>query len=249
MRSLITDYDRICQAEFEVLYSRVESYFVTIDIGCPYGLQKVASFHQASFAPLGERAMELFLSAGFRRNGNCLYDMHCKECNGCQPIRLHTDEFQPNRSQRRAWKKNADLEAAIVPLRMDQENLELCDRFLQERYPIKGNTAKGYYRDFFINNITHSAQIEFRRDGRLMGTSIVDVGYNWLNAVYFFFDPQEAKRSLGTYNIMYLHQLCREWEIDYLYLGYLIKDVAAMSYKAHFRPHYVLEDGLWKSGT
>jgi len=248
MRRLATDYDQQCRNEFKLLYSRVASYFITIDIGCPYGLPQVASFHQASFAPLGERAMELFLASGFRRNGNCLYEMHCRECNACLPIRLNPEEFKPNRNQRRAWKKNADLEKAIVPLRYDQENLELCERFLRARYPIKSNTAAGYYRDFFINTIVHSAQIEFRLHGKLLGTSIIDVGYNWINAVYFFFDPNQGHRSLGTYNILHLIQLCREWEIDYLYLGYLIHNVSAMSYKSRFRPHYIFQDGIWKPG-
>ncbi len=242
-------YDQQCAHEFALLHSRVGQLFINIDIDCPYGLPYVATFHQATFAPLGERAMELFLAAGYRRNGNCLYTMHCRECSACLPIRLCVNEFQSRRNQRRALKKNQDITIAAVALKCRREHIELCERFLHARYPKENNNALGYYRDFFFNNIITSIQLEYRIEGRLVGTSIVDIGHNWVNAVYFYFDPEESRRSLGTYNIMYLIELCRKWEVEYLYLGYLIDSVPAMSYKKQFRPHLLFVDGQWQQGT
>ncbi len=245
MRDITFTYDEKCRAEFLLLLSRVEHLFVAIDITCPYGLPYVARFHQATFAPLSERAMELFLSAGYRRNGNCLYDMQCPDCSACIPIRLHPEEFRPDRNQKRTLKKNQDVEMEILPLQLDQETLALCEKFLQIRYPRENNNAPGYYRDFFLNNIINSAQIQYRVENRLVGTAIIDIGYNWMNAVYFYFDPEESRRSLGTYNILQMVDLCLEWEIEYLYLGYLIHSVPAMSYKSNFRPHYLLTQDEW----
>jgi arginyl-tRNA--protein-N-Asp/Glu arginylyltransferase len=227
------------------MHSRVEHLFVSIDIDCPYGLPHVATFHQATFAPLSERAMELFLTAGFRRNGNCLYSMRCAECSACVPIRLHPSEFYPNRNQKRTSRKNRDVDITILPMQPDLENLELCEKFLQARYPRENNTARGYYRDFFLNNIVNSAQLQYRVENRLIGTTIIDIGYNWLNGVYFFFDPDESHRSLGTLNILHLADLCLQWEVEYLYLGYYIESISAMSYKSNFRPHCVLSTDKW----
>lgn len=248
MKDVTFSYDEKCWGEFSQLLSRVEHLFVSIDIGCPYGLPNVARFHQATFAPLSERAMELFLSAGYRRNGNCLYDMQCPDCRACIPIRLHPSEFRPNRNQRRTIKKNRDVELTILPLQADLETIELCEKFLVSRYPRENNSASGYYRDFFLNNIVNSAQLQYRVDDRLVGTAIIDIGYNWLNGVYFYFDPNESKRSLGTYNVLKLIDLCLEWEVEYLYLGYLIRSVPAMSYKSKFRPHYLFEGKKWLCG-
>ena len=83
-------------------------------------------------------------------------------------------------------------------------------------------------------------------DGRLVGASIIDIGENWANAVYFYFDPDEGRRSLGTFNIVSLVEFCRARGIDYLYLGYYIQDVAAMSYKSSFKPYFLLQDGRWR---
>lgn len=184
------NYDERCRSEFTILHSRVAHLFVDIDIGCPYGLPYIATFHQATFAPLSERAMELFLAAGYRRNGNCMYTMLCNGCTACIPIRLHPAEFSANRNQKRALSKNHDLEKTLLPLQPTKEDYLLCEKFLQSRYPRENNTAKGYYRDFFLNTIVNSAQLQYRLGDRLIGTAIIDIGYNWLNAVYFYFDPR-----------------------------------------------------------
>ena len=83
-------------------------------------------------------------------------------------------------------------------------------------------------------------------DGRLVGASILDVGANWMNGVYFYFDPDESKRSLGIFNILQLVHICQEWGIDYLYLGYFIRNISAMSYKERFSPHYLLLNKKWE---
>ena len=65
-------------------------------------------------------------------------------------------------------------------------------------------------------------------------------------AVFFYFDPAEEKRSPGTYNILYLIDFCRQKKIKFIYLGYWIENVKPMSYKAKFKPHYILQDNNWK---
>lgn len=242
---MTTDYDITCAAEFAALQNRVERYFVELRTECPYGLPYMACFHQAMFGPLTDRAMELFLAAGYRRNGNCLYNMHCAQCCACIPIRLKPQNFKPNRNQRRVIKKNRDLSIRLAPVDMDADNMKLCDRFLQARYPQEHNTADGYYSGFFCNTIVDSVRIEFLLKGKLVGGSIIDIGGNWINAVYFYFDPDESARSLGTFNILTLIEMCLDYGIDYLYLGYFIKGVQAMSYKKHFRPHELFLDGKW----
>ena len=239
-------YDRQCEQEFTLLECQLDQYFISMSLECPYQLPYRATFYQALFGPLTDHIMELFLAAGYRRNGNSLYTMRCAECSSCIPIRLHPFEFEPSRDQRRVRKKNSDLVISFNPVQMSEENLELCGQFLKERYPQKTNTALGYYSGFFLNHIVTSLEFHYRKDGRLLGNGIVDIGENWLNAVYFFFDTNEAKRSLGTFNILTMIDFCRQKSIEYLYLGYYIPGVSAMSYKNRFRPYYLKQGDLWE---
>jgi len=145
--------------------------------------------------------------------------------------------------------KNSDVELDIGPLRANAENLDLCEKFLQSRYPHKNNTARGYYSGFFLNTITSTFEFRYRIQGRLIGNGIVDIGDNWMNAVYFFFDENEARRSPGTYNILTMIDFCLKKKINYLYLGYCIKNVPAMNYKERFRPYYILKGSKWEEGV
>ena len=79
-----------------------------------------------------------------------------------------------------------------------------------------------------------------------MGNGIIDIGENWMNAVYFYFDTSEAARSLGTFNILTMIDFCRQKNIQYLYLGYYIEDVSGMHYKTQFKPCYLRKNDSWE---
>ncbi|AGF78719.1 putative arginyl-tRNA:protein arginylyltransferase [Desulfocapsa sulfexigens DSM 10523] len=239
-------YDEQCARDFELMESRIDHFFAEMAVECPYHLPHDARFYQALFSPLSDRAMELFLASGYRRNGNCLYTMHCPDCSACVPIRLHPQEMKLNRNQRRVLKKNQDIEVEFAPITASEENIRLCEKFLRSRYPHKYNDGKSYYKGFFLNRIIPGMEFRFRLRGRLVGTGIVDVGQNWMNAVYFYFDPDEASRSLGTFNILSMIETCLKLDISYLYLGYYIEEVAAMNYKRRFDPHYLYLDDGWR---
>jgi len=220
--------------------------FWDIAADCPYGLPHQAVYRQALFGPIPDHTMDAFFAAGFRRNGNTMYTMVCRECRGCVPIRLEPAEFVPNRSQRRTLKRNQDLEVGIGPLLITPDRLALCDAFLNTRYPGRHSTAVDYYSGFFVNAVTSTLEITYRLDGRLVGVAVVDVTFASLNAVYFYFDPALAARSLGTFNILQLVELCRREDKEFLYLGYWIAEVPAMSYKARFTPHQLLLGQNWQ---
>ncbi len=239
------EYDKKCLDDFSLLKGKVDHYFVDDDVPCPYKKPYTARFHQAMFGPLHDRVMELFLAAGYRRNGNSLYNMRCGECSACVSIRLHADDFVPDRNQRRTWKKNRDLVVSCTPIKLDKERFDLCELFLNSRYPQKKNTAWGYYTGFFLNDITSTYEIQYRLQDRLVGVGIIDLGSGWMNAVYFYFDVNHSRRSLGTYNILTMLDICRQRNLKYLYLGYTIDSLSGMCYKERFFPHYLLKDGEW----
>lgn len=225
--------------------AKLAPYFVENPAECPYGLDCLAVYHQAAFGSLPPAMLDEFLAAGYRRNGNTIYGMHCPDCTACVPIRLEPETFRPSRNMRRVWERNQDLAISVGPLEVTPEKLQLLELFLNRRYPGRGSTALDYYRGFFLNSLAPSMEISFRLSGKLLGVSIVDLAECSLNAVYFYFDPAFEKRSLGTFNILYLTELARREHFAYLYLGYWLETVAAMAYKARFRPHFLLQKGKW----
>jgi len=230
----------------ESIAGNPEHFFIHSGAECPYGLDADAIYHQAIFGQLSDEAMGEFLARGYRRNGNCIYNMHCRDCDLCVPIRLQTEDFRPNRNQRRVWKKNQDVRVEIAPLTMSRENLVLLQLFLSTRFPEGRSSAESYYSGFFITSIARCFEIRYRVGGNLLGVAIVDAAPDRMNAVYYFFDPDQGWRSPGILNILTLAHICQMHKIGYLYLGYWIDGRASMSYKAAFRPHERLIDGRWQ---
>ena len=224
----------------------LEQYFVDISVGCPYGLETIAVYHQAMFTSIGDDTLGMFFENGYRRNGNCIYAMRCPACRACVPIRLRPDRFRPNRNQKRVQKKNRDVTVGVAPLRMSSENLTILDKYLQTRFPESKSSADEYYAGFFLSAISRCFEIRYRVDEKLIGVAIVDGSEQWLNAVYFYFDPEEGHRSPGTLNILNLINFCQRHDIPLLYLGYQIDQVPSMSYKTSFKPHELFLDGMWQ---
>ncbi|MFC1843360.1 arginyltransferase [Thermodesulfobacteriota bacterium] len=227
--------------------AELDQHFIHSAIECPYGMPYMAVYNQALFDTMPDFLMGTYLASGYRRNGNILYDMHCKECQACVPIRIDPQEFKANRNQKRTWNKNRDITVEITPLTCSQENLSLLEKFLAARYPEHDNSALDYYNGFFLNHINNTVEISYRIGSRLVGVAIVDLSTTWLNIVFFYFDPAEGKRSPGTFNILYLIDFCRQKTIQFAYLGYWIKNVRQMSYKANFKPHQILQGDIWSS--
>jgi arginine-tRNA-protein transferase len=225
--------------------AKLSRYFADTPAECPYGLNRLAIYHQAGFGSLSPALLEEFLDAGYRRNGNTIYGMRCPDCTACVPIRLSLETFRPSRNMRRVRERNQDLDISVGPLEVTPEKLQMLDLFLNSRYPGRASTAQDYYNGFFFNSLAPTMEISFRLSGRLVGISIVDLAERSLSAVYFYFDPAFEKRSLGTFNILFLAEFAGRERFDYLYLGYWIEAVAAMAYKSRFRAHSLLINNEW----
>ncbi len=217
---------------------------------CPYGLDQPALYHQALFMHMDSDTMGTLLANGYRRNGNQIYTMHCPRCALCVPIRLDPTQFRPNRNQIRIWRKNKEITVEQAPLAMSAQNLQLLDRFLRVRFGNGGQQqAINYYSQFFLTTISTCFELRYWAGNDLVGVAIVDAAPDWLNAVYFYFDPEQSWRSPGTFNILNLLSFCHKHRIPHLYLGYWIDGISEMDYKKAFRPHELLLSGRWQRRT
>jgi arginine-tRNA-protein transferase len=68
-----------------------------------------------------------------------------------------------------------------------------------------------------------------------------------LSAVYTFFDPGLASRSLGTFGVLSQIRRAQSRGLSYLYLGFWIRDSRKMAYKLNFRPIELWRDGRWQT--
>ena len=68
-----------------------------------------------------------------------------------------------------------------------------------------------------------------------------------VSTVYCYFEPDMPARSLGTFNILWSIEYCKQLDVPHLYLGYFIRDCRKMNYKIRFRPCELLDlKGNWQ---
>lgn len=224
-------------------------FYLTSAYTCSYLQGRMARSQVATPSHLitAEVYSEL-IKLGFRRSGAYVYRPLCDRCRACVPVRLIVDEFEANRTQRRAAKRHGHLTHHMLPLRFEQEHFDLYRRYQSKRHPGGGmdQDDQQQYRQFLLESGVSTNLVEFRENDVLRMVSLVDVVDNGLSAVYTFFDPEIESASFGTYNVMWQIERCRALGLPYLYLGYWIADSQKMAYKVRFRPMEGLVDGHWR---
>lgn len=184
---------------------------------------------------------------GFRRSGSHLYRPHCESCSACVAARVPVQHFTMNRNQKRCWKRNQDITVnGSLDITTD-EHYNLYASYINERhndgdmYP----PTREQYNSFLTREWGVTEYLEFRRDGQLMAVAVCDRMTHGYSAVYTFFDPTQAHRSLGVYGILWQMHLCKSLNLPHLYLGYWIKECDKMNYKTQYRPLELLSDNRW----
>jgi len=189
--------------------------------------------------------------AGFRRSGIFTYRPHCDNCRACTPVRLPVGELQPRRSQRRAFRKHANLLARELPLVFLETHYALYNRYQQARHPGGGMDEDSHdqYAQFLLQSRVDTRLIEFSENGTVRMVSLIDVLDDGLSSVYTFYDPDVPGASFGAYNILWQAAQCKALGLPYLYLGYWIAESRKMAYKKDFQPIEGLIDGQWQRLT
>ena len=176
--------------------------------------------------------------AGFRRSGRFTYRPRCDSCQACIPVRVPVQQFQPDRSQRRAIRRHGSLISRNLPLGFSDEARHSGGSMDED--------DEEQYREYLLQSGVDTRLVEFRTpDSTLVMVSVIDVLDDGLSAVYTFFEPDLPGGSLGTYGILWQIRMCQVLGLDYLYLGYWIEEARSMRYKSNFRPLEQRIDGQW----
>nr|WP_136249692.1 arginyltransferase [Ningiella ruwaisensis] len=192
-------------------------------------------------------AYSQLMHAGFRRSGDQLYRPHCPTCNQCNSVRIMVNSFSPSKSQKRVLQKNKDLRIHLTYEERD-EHYPLYERYIEAMHSDGSMYPASYsqYANFIRCEWKKPLFMEARaKDKTLLAVAVTDEVEDGLSALYTYFAPEYASRSLGKYMIMQQIARTRDLLLPFLYLGYQIDDCRKMNYKTAFKPYQRLMNNTW----
>ena len=133
----------------------------------------------------------------------------------CVSVRVLVDDFLPNDTQKRLWRRNADLIGNAASPKPTAEQYSLFRDYLDARHPDGGMAdmsvldfsmmVEDSHIDTFVTEYRHrgpDSSINGRGEGPLVAACLTDRLADGLSLVYSFYDPSASSRSLGAYVIL-----------------------------------------------
>lgn len=231
-------------------------FYLTAPQPCPYlegrEERKVFTTLQGASAVSVNNALS---ARGFRRSQSVIYRPACVGCSACMSIRIPVATFRPSRTQRRILNRNSDLVRRPREAWATEAQFALFRSYLDRRHADGGMADMDAfdYASMVDETPVNSTVIEYTAgrgpDGerRLLAACLSDILGDGLSMVYSFFDPEEAKRSLGAYMILDHLRLAEEMGLAYVYLGYWVGGSAKMAYKTLYRPFELCDGANWRA--
>lgn len=218
------------------------------DHECAYLPDRIATTRGVFAADFDGDVYTKFLDANFRRSGRLLYQPVCRGCRECVSIRVPVDRFHPSKSQRRVARRNRDLHLYVSSAVADHERFDLYRRYCLKWHKHEVGPTYPEFERFLYDSPVESIDFSYRDSmGKLLAVGICDVSKDALSSVYFYFDPEESHRSLGTFGALCEIDYARKTKIPFYYLGYLVRECKSMRYKADFKPYQLLDpSGVWR---
>jgi arginine-tRNA-protein transferase len=189
----------------------------------------------------------LLLGVGFRRSGDQIYRPHCNACKACQSIRVLVSDYRPSKSQKRIANKNMDIQ--VFTSKQDKPDYyPIYEQYINQRHQDGSMfpASPQQYLSFTGCEWLDTLFLEFYAGDKLIGVAVTDVLPNALSALYTFFLPEFAHRSLGTFAIIKQIEQAALSQKPFLYLGYQIDACRKMNYKASFYPHQRFINNKWQ---
>lgn len=213
---------------------------------CSYLLGETARFEYRLPTRLSGEQWQELLRRGWRRHGVNFFRPRCLQCSECRSLRVDVTRFRPSKSQRRAMKRNADVDVQLHPASVTKDHIRLYNEYhadMSERrgWPHRSTDRDEYSSGFLAGDWRFAHELRYLREGRLLGVGLVDIVPDGLSSIYFYHDPEWRPQAPGTFSVQKEFETVRKLGGRYVYLGYWIAECQSMAYKCNFRPHELLD--------
>ncbi len=197
-----------------------------------------------------EKASSAFATAviqrGWRRFGKYFFHPICNGCDACKSLRIDVLNYRYTKSQRKTINRNKTTQIIVQKPTISQAHLDLYNKYhrwksAKDDWSHRNISQREYHENFVEGAHDFGKEVLYIVDGKLVGVDLIDILDDGISAIYFFYDPDYARLSLGTYSLLYQIKLAKMLELPWIYLGYWVDGCKAFAYKPKFQPQEILD--------
>ena len=220
--------------------------FSMLEYECAYIPSKKVRMSYKYVAKSSKTFATAVIARGWRRFGKYFFHPICSGCNECKSIRIDVENYHYTKSQRKSIKRNKDTEIIVQKPTLTKAHLDLYNKYHDFKHQKDGWTHRTISQQEYHENFVDGAgdfgkEVLYVIDGKLIGVDLIDVLDDGISSIYFYYDPDYASLSLGTYSLLYQIQLANILELPWIYLGYWVDGCKAFAYKPNFQPQELLD--------
>jgi len=220
--------------------------FCMLDYECAYLSNKSVRMHYKHIEEATQSYNTALINRGWRRFGCYYFHPICNGCNECKSVRIDVNNFRTTKSQRKSIKRNSDTEIIIQKPSITQAHIDLYNKYHAFKHQKDDwshrNISPREYRENFVEGAhDFGKEVLFLQDGKIIGIDLIDILDDGISSIYFYYDPDCARLSLGTYSLLYQIELAKVLDLPWIYLGYWVDECKAFAYKPNFQPQEILD--------
>jgi len=200
---------------------------------------------------------QALVERGWRRFGHYYSRPQCSKCKACLSLRIDVKNYVFSRAAKRTFKKAEGIRYVIQTPSISNEHLELYDKYHHHMEQKRGwqyyyLKPQSYHELYVSGAQSFGKEVLYFYDDRLIGVDLIDFLDDGISSIYFYYDPEFAYLSLGRLSIYEQLILAKEYDLDWIYLGYYVENCQSLKYKALYKPYQILqgsptisEDAIW----
>ena len=213
---------------------------------CSYLKDKEQSTHYKMIDNATSHDCQNLIERGFRRFGKMYFRPICDGCNECQSIKIDVQNYTFSKSARRIMKKSAQISIHTQTPTLSQEHLDLFEKYhlhMKEKKDWTHNhtTAEHYFQSFVDGHRDFGFEVLYFDKEKLIGVDLIDILEDGISSIYFYYDPDYARYSLGKLSLYRQIEYAKVHNKKWIYLGYYVEDCPSLSYKAEYKPYVTLD--------
>lgn len=197
------------------------------------------------------------IERGWRRFGNYYSRPQCQKCKLCLSLRIDVKNYNFSHSAKRVFKKAEGIRYVIQVPTISTEHLELYDKYHRHMEQKRGwqyyNLKPQSYHELYVSGAHNfGKEVLYFQGEKLIGVDLIDFLDDGISSIYFYYDPDFEKLSLGRLSIYEQIILAKEYDLEWIYLGYYVQECQSLKYKASYAPYQTLqgnpnldEDAIW----